>query len=497
MYIFEKDEERNDFIVSCRNTENMVYYRDPKRANVFIIRENRNYFPIFLIKKTIKDVDIDKFFMYSNLLEHIWNYFESNCKGINLSSNVLPIAKVLYSVLGNRVTSQIIDSRNKCRYLVCDNVLVPVKPSGCLYDVPIENDYRKYIKSLPETMKAIEGLKRKEYTPKGFIYSQNHITAISYGNSIYLPVIKTPIDESISNQYELIELSLYDKIDEEIINNRYIEDDRVMEVTKNKYITEGYELFRLELSEFLNNNPKVKSNLISLIDKKNMNEIKGFLYSVIDKELEREFRGQIGGFMKVEPDMVDIKGYRPKNQRELCHTLGERCSNSFHCMIHDKKCMFRASKELVIEYVNKLVNELLYNDVKKKEVLNLDNYYVSDIVNYDVYTKRSDQKIIKSDNNNIMKIMSELFGKNNVPIIGKKKVQKMDKSMMEENQRNLIRRAGDKYYQNIIHHNPLFRAYANGFYWRANSGANVIYRNLGYYSDLQTNLSKLLPFFGL
>jgi hypothetical protein len=120
----------------------------------------------------------------------------------------------------------------------------------------------------------------------------------------------------------------------------------------------------------------------------------------------------------------------------------------------------------------------------------MDNYYVSDIISYDVYTRRPDQKIIKSDNNNILKIMTELFGRNNIPIIGKKKVQKIEKSKMEENIKNAIRRAGDKYYQTIINHNPLFRAYANGFYWLKNNGANITYRNIGYFSDLQTNLSN-------
>jgi hypothetical protein len=42
-----------------------------------------------------------------------------------------------------------------------------------------------------------------------------------------------------------------------------------------------------------------------------------------------------------------------------------------------------------------------------------------DIVDYTQYSNRPDQKIIKTSNFNIKKIMSELFGKNNIPKLGK------------------------------------------------------------------------------
>jgi hypothetical protein len=524
VYVFEKREgDKNDFVVGCQNTENMVFFRQPDRVNVFVLKENNNFFPIFYVRKeapnkktkrtnasTIKDeILIEKYFSFSNLLEHVWNYFDSNCTGISLSTNPLPIAKALIASLNPQdVSTQIVDSRNKCRYVVIKDIMLPVKPSGCMYNIPIEYDYKKYIKSLAETVAGLSRLKRKEYRPKGFIFKTRNnkdiITAISFANAVYLPVIDTPRDDLLLNElmgnqpYELVQVSLYDKIDEEIIKKEQtpVYDERSIQIATHKLRTEGYELFRLEFSNYLAVNADIKAKLLKAIESNDINQVKRFLYSVLDKTLEREFlealqARQQGGFVRIQDDTPDVRTYRLKNNRELCASLKEdRCVANLHCAFSNNVCTFRASKDNLIEYVNKLSNELLNNDVKKKEVLNIDNYFVSDIISYDVYTKRPQQKIVKSDNNNIVKIMSQLFGKNNIPIIGKKKVQKIEKSMLEENQKNQLRRAGDKYYQNIINYNAVFRAYANGFYWRANSGANVVFRNIGYFSELQTNLSN-------
>ena len=76
--------------------------------------------------------------------------------------------------------------------------------------------------------------------------------------------------------------------------------------------------------------------------------------------------------------------------------------------------------------------------MKSKELLTQDNYYVSDIVDLDNFTQRNDEEIIKSDIPNINKILSQIFGEDNIPIIGKRKFYKMGKSINEENNDNPI-----------------------------------------------------------
>ena len=48
-----------------------------------------------------------------------------------------------------------------------------------------------------------------------------------------------------------------------------------------------------------------------------------------------------------------------------------------------------------INFVNKMTEELSNNDVKAAEILQRGDYYVSDIVDYNKFTERKDQKIIK------------------------------------------------------------------------------------------------------
>ena len=46
-------------------------------------------------------------------------------------------------------------------------------------------------------------------------------------------------------------------------------------------------------------------------------------------------------------------------------------------------------------YVNKIIQELVKDEMKSKEILSIDNYYVSDIVDFDNFTQRDDEEIIK------------------------------------------------------------------------------------------------------
>ena len=100
--------------------------------------------------------------------------------------------------------------------------------------------------------------------------------------------------------------------------------------------------------------------------------------------------------------------------------------------------------------------------MKSKELLTQDNYFVSDIVNLDNFTQRKGQEIIKSDIPNINKILSQIFGEDNIPIIGKRKFYKIGKSINEENIENPIEKFGKIYSQIIIgNNNTILRAFSN------------------------------------
>ena len=200
----------------------------------------------------------------------------------------------------------------------------------------------------------------------------------------------------------------------------------------------------------------------------------------------------------------DLTNYKVNNLRTICSIHDKNtCLQYPHCSVCDstcnsspnilktnKACKFAVTKYNLINHINKITYELLYDNTKMNEILNIDNYFVSDIKNYDVYTTREKQYLIKSDNRNIGIIMEDIFGKNNIPIIGKRRVKKFQKELLEENLTHLMSQLGNNYYQLVVNDNASLRAYTNGFYWLMKPTTNIEIRNLGYNSQLQTDLSN-------
>ena len=87
--------------------------------------------------------------------------------------------------------------------------------------------------------------------------------------------------------------------------------------------------------------------------------------------------------------------------------------------------------------------------------------------------------------------MSELFGKNNIPIIGKRLINKNNTEIVEENYPELIE-IGKQLIQEIISNkDSIIRAYVNCYYWIKNPLYDIESRNLNYISEIQTNLTYI------
>ena len=146
---------------------------------------------------------------------------------------------------------------------------------------------------------------------------------------------------------------------------------------------------------------------------------------------------------------------------------------------------------MAIDYVNKILVGFIEDDIKFKEIIQEENYYVSDIVDYSLFTNRPNQKIIKTSNFNIKKIMSELFGKDNIPSIGKRKIN--NNIINIDNEEYILLELGNQYIQEIINNNDtILRAYSNCYYWINNSLYSKESRNLGYNSTLQTQIVYII-----
>ena len=64
--------------------------------------------------------------------------------------------------------------------------------------------------------------------------------------------------------------------------------------------------------------------------------------------------------------------------------------------------------------------EIVEQEIKAFELLREKKYYVSDIVDLNNFTERPGQKIVKSTNTNLIKILVDMFGKEHVPKIGRR-----------------------------------------------------------------------------
>jgi hypothetical protein len=183
-----------------------------------------------------------------------------------------------------------------------------------------------------------------------------------------------------------------------------------------------------------------------------------------------------------------IKDYKVKNIRTLCN-LKSKNECSIHCR-WEKKCKFALTDELFNLYISKLSDELVNNELKANELLQKDNYYISDIVDLNSYTARHDQKIIKDNEINITKVLSNIFGKDNIPNIGKYKYSKANVKYDENIDRYPLIKTKNYYSQLVNNDNVIFRTYANCYYWLKNSYYDDTTRNLGYYNPVQTDFAN-------
>ena len=520
IYVLEKI-DNNDYHIICKNYENIIYYNDLTRDNIIILKEDNNYYPIYYVKKKENEKKINLLTKYNyndDIIKILHEYFKISCELISLTGEELPIAKIFYKLFNDKyeIINQIIDTRNKCKFIVINidnkHLLCPVKPSGSLSNLPFSISYDKYLNSPIDTIKLISNI--PIYKPLGFIYTsisndKYNIVALKINEYTYIPLIpsemkKENIDElmksiSVTN-YTLQPRTLFETIDDFILNNSIYNDNRVIETSKYKYNSETYMLFRLEFSNFLNKNTKIKNKIIKLLEENNIsrkdiiNNIKLYLYEILNTNLYNKLKTGGGNsnielFYTIIDKIPETINYQIKNQRNICELLDKNtCNKNIHCTFNDKKCKLAITEDNLIIAINKIVNELVYDEAKQKELLNIDGYYVSDIKSEDVFTEKENVKIIKSDNNNINFILENIFGKNNIPIIGKRRLKKIEKALYQEINEYPLIKIGKTLYQQVINEYAIIRAYTNSYYWLKNKLALINIRNLGYLSPLQSNI---------
>ncbi len=536
----EKEKTKEKYYLDCLNTENYAQL-DESRDIVILIREGKYYFPIYRVQKdekVNKKINLQKYFDFKGPLEKIINelknYHYKSCKNtlINeITSNISLVAKNIIEKLSNtkvKVIKQYIDDRHKCKYLELDNGLfLPTRPSGISYNYSFMNvrNMKTNWLSLSNTIKLLENINKilqLEYKPKSVFYdkksdSKLRIISLLLENGLTIPIQIETIDEkeikklALSIRFQPLE----ETINQEIINwnKEYIYDERSVSVKEHNYMTESYNLYRLELSLHLEENPEIKDKIIGIVRNAKLNikdkkhELRKILFQIIDPKLSSQYKLALdakenkSGGAKNKSDMMaflvkdipDLKNYIIYNVRDYCeiNTSKDKCNTNLHCTWNQDTCKLQLLDNLAVDFVNKVIEEMIQDSIKFKEIIQESNYYVSDIVDYTQYTNRNDQKIIKASNFNINKLMSELFGKDKIPTIGKRQMSKIFGETIEDTYPELIE-LGKQFIQIIVpNKDSIIRAYVNSYYWINNPLYDIESRNLGYLNDLQTNLTYL------
>ena len=529
-YIFKK--HKNNYYVKCINAEN-AHFLDKNRDIVFLIQDGKYYFPIYLVqlnKKISKKVIIRKYFRdkekkeYNKLFNELYQYYGESCKSVILNKINKSISnnnKLLIDIIESsniKVLNQIYDNRYKARYIELkyknNNIILPVYPSGLSYSynsISIHkfNKFNK-IEFILQNINDINKILNKDYIPKYLIYNSinkdtYYINAIQFKNKLVLPVKETKLKMTNINKllkkYKLAIRfsSLEEKIDIAIMNKKY-DNKRRENVMRDNYINEGYNLFKLEISNFLFTNVMIKNKIIDIVRNQDIKindkyiKIREIIINIINKKLDNKIKLNL----KIKPVATLIKNipkldnYNIGNIRDTCDNLGKtECSNNPHCLWNNNNCMFALTFDNAKDYIDKILYEIVSDSIQFKELLQEDEYFISDIVDYSIFNERPNQKIIKSNNFNLQQILKQELEYDDIPTLGRKG----SKVNIEDNYEEELNKYGDIYIQMIIpNNNSIIRAYVNCLYWITNSLYNTSSRNLGYNSKLQSQISNLLKY---
>ena len=514
-----------DYYLNYINHEDIHNINNKSYKTIIICADTINYFPICLVKKlpNNNDLYIKKLFKYEDeAINIIKNYYLSHSIKY-LNNNSFTIKSINHILGGHKlsISYQIIDTKYKVRFIVIKSnkpYLLPVYESGSIYNIPIINNFDDYINTLDYTLESLKNIysikELSGYIPISLQYDKKkqnkyRIKSILLNNNLYIPVKKIYITDK-QYEYTLIKIPYYINIDKYILSNdnKFIIDNRIKIINYNKFKQESYELFKYHISNYLL--PNLKTTIKNIINSDlNINDkidvMKGFFFRIINNKKLNDVYSRLKKYDGDEflknvripqyihiydnDDMKTIQNYKLDNIRKLCNKMPKnKCNN--HCYWANKSCVFSLSHKTAILFINKLSQEIIFNKLKLKELLQEDNYYISSIINDNYYTLREGQKILiktptQKDNPFIKYYNSKL------PYFINSDDNFNTGSIMQDN--NNLKIVGNKYIQKIKSDKDGFiRAYANGLNWIINSKQSINNKNLGYASLKQEKISNYI-----
>jgi len=561
--ILEKEKIRENYYLVCQNEEESDYIYQEDRPVVIIIKDGQNFYPVIKLKKkeNEKDIQLEKIYYYSptqknNIINHVKKFYDMNChvndRYLLLGEKDNLIAKRLVEKLALlpaefQAKSQLIDSQNKCRYIITKNsLIIPTNPSGSLYNLTITtkitNEMNKTIDEMLDLIDKFNKLEKNDIkiTIEGVHYENTEskndvvITGLILDDGTSIPLKTTTVTKkSITDRHLYLQQRTVDEtIDKLLIHVPLKTDMREMSVRENDYKSELYQLFRLEISEYLNEERGKKDR--EMIEKtiggnqslnEKQNKIKKIIYQICSAKLSRTFTAllkkvshlpeeQDGGaeddLVYIYPDTmkIDYLKFQQQNHRQVSKSLTKtQCENDLMRYYSTSgECHLAVRQNDFVDFVNKMTEELINNEVKSSEILQYEGYSVSKIVNRTIFSERKDQMLLRATNKESGKVFVDLFGEEKMPVIGRKR--RIDIHVDTELLKTKFPLKEIKYWyvqQIIENNNTIYRAVANAINWLVNiqkessvrknekpdNERSMFLRNLGYYNEKQTSIANV------
>ncbi len=435
LFIFEND-------LLCPLGENVTEFYDKVRKTIILVKHKQYYEPIYYVEGTGKQAQVQC--VFENNIPEISKLFEiaydgcksyhridwksvvydslvaNNVKNVNKETIIIDYGISLYDTLKELLTAvkisktldvsylpklQYVDKSNKVFGVELTNKLfVPVRPSKLIVDIPnfdykmIEDYSEVSLLSFDKTVQLLEAIVKNTnipVKPLGTISDINdkYVVGILTEKNRVICVEKCVLKEKKSKLKNL-STKFYSDIDMFIHDNVHLVDERIIFMNKRKYEDETYIRLRFELSRYLQDHSKEKSELLMVIhsderniDKKRMN---------VDRILAPIFEKLIS----VQKQNIDYDFYELPNHRIPCGLRSVKskdrnsssssksnsnkkeivfdCSEDPHCVVDRNDCKLHVNEYNLLDqkkrnlniYIPMIVEELIRFTLKRNEILN-------------------------------------------------------------------------------------------------------------------------------
>ena len=409
--------------VKCPLVNNYNIYDFKNNNTCFILNFDNIYQPLTiptLVSKNVFSYHIlfnlknnDSIINLNNLFDKCLLRYDNNVYNTLLINSVYHNVDYSKSIIID--TKEIYDIKNYINYIVInddyiklglifnvnnEDLFIPLNyiKHNINYNV-IENDYKYiyktkkntdkvYIHDYTKTLSLIKTFfelhnNHKLNLNKKYITDGKYIIGIGLNIDEYVPITPYDITENIDLDKNVI-LSDISYLNHNIPDNKYID-------LYNKFLYTDlyYEQFKNSIQSILITN---KSKILNITDN---NNLKLFINDLI---LDL-FSFQDNMYLYNKKPTHNIE-----NNFKLCNTLTVDNNCNDNCITDSDKCKYIITKYYYDIFLDFIVNDLLYNDYNKHNILNQNNNIINNTLN--------NEKYIILDNDNIDKyIIHDLYNK--------------------------------------------------------------------------------------